>query len=230
MKNLNIIYKIIIIFLVAISCELDNYDWPDATFYGTILDYETNEAVQQDIRAGSVIDYIEHGFENPEVQYMVIKNDGTFRNTMMFSGTYTMILTRGNCVPTDSVVVEISPGENKSDFVVQPYIRIIDVSIEKSGDKIVASLKLDQTVTNKVKRIGLYAHPEPTVGEPINIVKSEKNINAVTNSETVYTLEIDLIANSNLLIAGKQYYFRVGALIDIGQAKYNYAPAVRIGV
>jgi len=230
MKYIHIIYRLLIILLVAVSCELDNYDGPDASFYGSILDYETNEPIEQDIINGTQIEYIEHGFANPITQYMVIKNDGTFRNDLMFSGTYTMILVRGNFIPTDSMEIEVTSGNNERDFIVQPYIRVVDANIQKSGNKITASFKLDQTVTNTVKGIGLYAHPEPTVGQPMNIVKSEQTLNVVTNPETVYNLEIDLTANSNLLKPGKQYYFRVGALINVAQAKYNYAPAVRIGI
>ena len=44
------------------------------------LDIETGELVEQDIIDGAQIEFIEHGFENPETQYMVIKNNGTYRN------------------------------------------------------------------------------------------------------------------------------------------------------
>lgn len=207
------------------SCELDNYDGPDAKFYGTILDFETSEAIQQDIINGAQIEYLEHGFENPAVQYMVIKNDGTFRNDLMFSGTYTVSLVRGNFVTPPIDTVDIS-GDFKLDFMVQPYIRLKDVEIVKNGTKVTATFKLQQTVTNKVKKIGLYAHPEPTVGEPMRLVAAELTINAVTNETTVYTLEIDLEANKTVLIPGRKYFFRAGALIDASQAKLNYAPAV----
>ena len=39
------------------------------------------------------------------------------------------------------------------DFEVQPYIRVKDANIVKNGDKITATFKLQQTVTNKVKAI-----------------------------------------------------------------------------
>lgn len=224
------IYIAVITGLIFLSsCELDNYDGPDASFYGTIIDYETGEAIQQDIISGAEIEYIEHGFENPQIQYMVIKNDGTYRNDLMFSGTYTVSLVRGNFVtpPTDTVEIK---GDFKLDFEVQPYIRVKDANIVKNGNKITATFKLQQTVTNKVKKIGLYAHPEPTVGEPMKQVSAEMNINAVTNESTIYTLEIDLPSNITFLKPGGKYYFRVGALIDAAQAKFNYAPAVRIEI
>jgi len=44
----------------------------------------------------------------------------------------------------------------------------------------------------------------------------------------VYTLQIDLPSNSSILKPGTAYYFRIGALIDVGEAKLNYAPAIKI--
>jgi hypothetical protein len=61
-------------------------------------------------------------------------------------------------------------------------------------------------------------------------VAAEMAINAVADPNQTFTLEIDLVANSSRLEAGKEYFFRIGALIDVGEAKFNYAPAVRLGI
>ena len=76
--------------LILHSCELDNYDGPDATLSGRIIDKETGELVEQDIIRGTQIEFIEHGYDNPLTQYMVIKNDGTYANKMMFANDYTI--------------------------------------------------------------------------------------------------------------------------------------------
>lgn len=216
--------------LVLGSCELDqldNYDGPDATISGGIYDNQTGELVEQDIINGMQIEYIEHGFDNPQTQYMVVKNDGTYRNNLMFSGRYTIQPVRGNFVPVEAQEIEVS-GDTEQDFEVQPYIRLRNVEIQKQESKIVATFNLEQTVTNPVRRIGLFAHEQVNVGEPLNRVSSVVNVNAVTNDVTRYRLEINLEAHTGQLQSGKEYYFRVGALIDAPEAKYNYAPAVRI--
>lgn len=218
--------------LVLGSCELDqldNYDGPNATISGGIYDYQTGELVEQDIINGMQIEYVEHGFDNPQTQYMVVKNDGTYRNNLMFSGTYTIQPVRGNFVPVEAQEIEVS-GDTRHDFEVQPYIRVRNVEIQKEENKIVATFNLEQTVTNPVRRIGLFAHEQVNVGEPLNLVSSVVNVNAVTNDVTRYRLEINLDAHSSQLQNGKEYYFRVGALIDAPEAKYNYAPAVRIAI
>lgn len=216
--------------LLFISCdlhELDNYKGPDATIFGGIYDVETGELVQQDILHGMQIEYVENGFDNPETQYMVVKNDGTFMNKLMFSGTYTIQPVRGNFVPVPKQGIEVK-GDTRIDFKVQPYIRIKNLNIKKQDNKVVATFQVQQTISNKVSRLALFAHPEPNVGSSLNTVSSIMITNAIIYPETEYTLEIDLANNASRLKPGEQYYFRVGALMDAPEAKYNYAPAVRL--
>lgn len=230
MRTIKIYTAVLINLFLFSACdlqEIDNYDGPDATIHGGIYDELTGELLQQDIINGMQIEYIEHGFENPQIQRLVVKNDGTYRNDLMFSNTYTIRPVRGNFVPVEEEVIEVK-GNTLKNFEVQPYIRLRNVTIEKQENKIVATFNLDQTVTNKVNRIGLFAHEEPNVGDPLNSVASVVNINAVTNDVTTYRLEINLEAHGGTLQSGKQYYFRVGALIDAPEAKFNYAPAVRL--
>ena len=52
--------------LLATSCELDNYDGPDASISGGIYDVQTGELIPQDIIQGSVIEYTEDGYGNPQ--------------------------------------------------------------------------------------------------------------------------------------------------------------------
>lgn len=202
--------------------ELDNYDPPTAGLNGSFIDEETGELVEQDIIRGSVIELVEHGYDPVSPQYLIVKNDGTYENSRLFANTYTVQPVRTNFKVVDPVDVVIS-GQTKLDFLVTPYIRIKDVEITKSGDKIIANFRLEQTSVSNILRIGLYAHPDPHVGEPMQIAKIEQNINAVVDPNQVHTLELDIndpdLKDSNL------YFFRVGALIDVPEAKFNYAPA-----
>lgn len=225
-----ILFPLIALLLFATSCELDNFDGPNASIRGAIYDEETNEPIEQDIISGTQIDYIELGFENPVTQYMVFKVDGTYQNDLFFAADYSIRPNRGNFVPVSIDTIKIKKGKNELDFRVKPYIRIKNASIVKKGNKIVATFNIQQTVTNKVNKIGLFAHREPTVGQPMKLVGVEKTLGSTTSEEVQYELEIDLEANSNTLKAGQQYYFRVGAIITATDAKYNYAKAVRIDI
>lgn len=209
------------------ACELDNYDGPDAALSGGIYDSETKELIPQDIYQGSQIEYVEHGFDNPEIQYMIFKNDGTYQNKLMFANTYTIQPVRGNFVLVEAQDVEVK-GDMKLDFYALPYIRIQQVKVERIGDKVVATFHLQQTVDNRIARIGLFAHPEPHLGANLYQVATIRELGGNADEKALYTLEIDLEANRSYLKDGESYYFRVGALIDAPEAKYNYAPLVRL--
>lgn len=230
MKPLKIHLSILVCLFSLSSCELseiDNYDAPNATISGGVYDVETKELVQQDIIRGGQIEYVEQGYNNPQNQYMVLKNDGTYQNKLMFANTYTMQLVRGNFVPLEKQEVVVK-GDTKLDFQVQPYIRVKNANIVKQDNKIIATFNIQQTVSNEVSRIGLFAHEEVNVGDPLHVVATRQDINVATSESTLYTLEIDLAAHQGSLKPGSAYYFRVGGLINASEAKYNYAPAVRI--
>ncbi|SIN89649.1 DUF3823 domain-containing protein [Chitinophaga niabensis] len=223
MKKLSSI--ILIAALALASCEKDNYDGPNAGLSGNFIDATTKALVEQDIIRGTEIEILEKGYT--EAQYLIVKNDGTYANTLLFANTYTVRPVRGNFIPIEAQEVNIQ-GQTKLDFTVTPFIRVNNVSIVKTGTKVVATFKLQQNVINNVQKIGLYAHQDSRVGEPMRQVATERDINAVVDANTVYTLEIDLAANSTILKPGKPFYFRVGAKIDMGETKFNYAPAVKI--
>ena len=212
--------------LSTASCELDNYPGPDAQIYGEVRDAETGELIQQDLSGGSIIRYIEHGYENPDQQSMNFKVDGTYRNNMMFSGTYDFYFEESNFQIQERLTdYKIKKGENRLDFEVIPYIRITDVSITRNGDKIVASFKVTPTVDNNVRQIGLFGHPDFIVGNQYALDRVTRDINESFNGQTrEYTLELGTGAFSS----GEPCYFRVGAIIDVANSKYNYAPAVTI--
>jgi hypothetical protein len=227
MKNYIITLMLLMFVALCTSCELnelDNYKAPDAGLYGDIIDDETGELVQQDIVRGSVIEIIESGYTVP--QYLIFKNDGTYANTRLFSNTYSVQPVRGNFKVVEPQQVDIH-GQTKLDFRVTPYIRIKDPQITRTGDMIKATFRLEQTSVSNVLKVGLYAHRDPHVGQTMQLAKQEININAVVDPSEVYTIELDIFSDADLFSnEGKTLFFRIGALIDVPEAKYNYAPAV----
>lgn len=211
------------------ACELDNYDGPNASVGGTIIDKDTKQPIEQDIIRGTQIIFVELGYDNPAIQSMAIKNDGTYMNSSMFAGRYNFYFNESNFVQPEKLEsYEIKKGNNELNYEVQPYIRISDVSIRKIENKIVSTFKVSPTVENKLKKVALFAHVDNVVGDAFKTVESTLDVNAKVEGSQIYTLEIDL-STANLK-SGTQYYFRVGALIDAVGAKYNYAPAVRLAI
>lgn len=221
------LYILVIVALLFSSCELDNYGAPDAKFFGSIIDTETNENIPQDLIQGAVIEYVEQGFENPQIQQLRFKSDGTFRNNLMFSGTYQIQPVRGNFQAVLPEMIDIG-GDTEYTFKTIPYIRINDVTMELNADssKVIATFKLDQTVGEPVKTLMLVADLNPSVGVGIRTATQGKNVNAVVDPNEVFTLEL----KTKNLEKGKDYFFRVCALIDIPEAKNNFCEAIRIGI
>lgn len=219
-------------FIIAVvlfaSCKLDQYDAPNASIHGVVRDVNGGALIQQDVEAGSKIIYREHGFQNPEEQQMIFKENGEYRNNLMFPGRYDFYFNESNFVKPDTLKSYfVKAGDNTLDFTVQPYIRVSSVTIAKTGNEIVATFTITPTVTNNVKQIGLFGHIDRIVGNQFALQRATRNIDAASKDTPVtYTLKL----STNGFTAGTTYYFRVGALIDVANAKYNYAPSVTITI
>lgn len=221
------------------SCEIDNFDAPDGKFYGAIKDSIGGALVETELINGSVIEAYEQGYPTEKLQRWLIKNNGEFRNDLVFPGKYNLFLRNGNFFPYSVSGFEIKSGENQHDFSVVPYIRIKNSSIthDKAANKIVATFSLEAGKPNvKVKAIRLYGFSDMYVGEAIKFNTSgagfAKTFNpTVLIDATTYSLSIDLNANSNFFKPGRNYYFRIGALADVqgvGTVRHNYVPNVKI--
>ncbi len=220
-----IVFIIIVSMVCFSSCELDNYDAPNAKIYGKIIDSETGEAIQQEILEGSRIDYVELGdFKNPPTQQMRFKTDGSYRNDLMFSGKYRIQARRGNffILPPDTIQVK---GETEYNFVTKPYIRIKNVTYAIEERDVVASFQIEQVADNPVKSIALFVDINPNVSQSLRKIASIAEINTMVEPENVFTLKIKIDPLMDIIPSGKPtFYFRVGALISgMAEAKYNYS-------
>jgi hypothetical protein len=228
--NITILISCLIISLI--SCEIDNYEGPNASFYGSIIDNETGALVGTELINGSTIRAFEQGFETPVAQTWLIKNTGEFRNDMVFAGTYNFDLSNGNFYPISVENFKINSGDNQHDFRVTPYIRIKNVNISHSNNQIIATFSLEAGEPEvKVKSIRLYAFTDMHVGENIKFSTSGTNFlqnfsPSKTIDNSVYTLTIELGENENHFKYNRNYYFRIGALADVtgvGTVRHNYS-------
>ena len=145
----------------------------------------------------------------------------------MFSGSYEIQPVRGNFLEVPVETIEIK-GDTEHNFSTLPYIRIKEVNISLSEDstKVIAQFKMEQLVPEPVKTLMLVGDLNPSVGIGIRTATQGKNVNAVVNPDDVFTLEL----KTKSLDKGRDYFFRICALIDIPEAKYNFCPAVKIGI
>ena len=216
------------------SCEVDNYDGPNASIHGSILDEKTGELVGSDMENGNAIKVREQGFSKPTDQTWYITNTGEYRNNMVFAATYDVRFENGNFYPFEIKDFVVKAGDNTYDFKVIPYIRIKNSKIEKNGNVITATFSVEAGKPEvKLKEIQLSAFSDMWVGNNVKLAviggtnKRTFSPTVDINTTETYTLTINLDDNKDVLKYSKDYYFRIGALADVsgvGTVRYNYAP------
>ncbi|MFA5327479.1 MAG: DUF3823 domain-containing protein [Prolixibacteraceae bacterium] len=88
MKLQVIISLIIVLALSSCLDDIDNYDAPDSTITGVVIDNTTNEGVQTEQPNGFRIRLIESGYDNVVPLDFWGKPDGSFYNSQLFANTY----------------------------------------------------------------------------------------------------------------------------------------------
>lgn len=135
MKSFKYYILTILSVLVFTSCEIDNYDAPDCTIQGKILDH-LNQPFQTHQGSG-IIRIREMSWAKDENTYtanrtLKVQQDGTYTNTKIFNGTYRLLPYSGAFFPYDDEnkdnddageLVEIK-SKATQDFVVTPYLTI----------------------------------------------------------------------------------------------------------
>jgi len=163
--------------LSASSCslfELDNYDAPEETLFGKVVDAATGNPVLTDQGSEGIrVRLTETSWEgetNPIDFYC--RPDGTFRNTKIFDADYNVRID-GPFIPlvretSDGVLLEDSSvnvrikGETEVNFEVQPFlnVEIVDVPMASNG-RITAKVKVTRGISaeefkRKVEPMGDY--------------------------------------------------------------------------
>lgn len=130
-KLINYIVPLLFALCILSSCEKDNYQAPEATIQGQILDHN-GKLLQTEHGNGNMRIKMEElswakGDESIAItpQYLNLKQDGTYINTKWFAGEYRMTPVEGPFYPynADGETVKIG-GTTSKDFVVTPYLDI----------------------------------------------------------------------------------------------------------
>lgn len=155
------------------SCEIDNYDEPDALFSGQ-LTYQ-GEPVR--VAADEVrFQLWQSGFGNEGPIDVHVAQDGSF-SALLFSGEYrlTLLSGEGPFVANTGEEQILINGDTNRDIEVTPYYMIRNATISVSGNSVEASASLDQIVTGEgarnVERVTLYLNDSQFVSE-----NSDENI------------------------------------------------------
>jgi hypothetical protein len=135
MKQLNFYCVFVFCCLLFVSCEIDNYEAPDCTVEGQVFDH-LNQPFQAS-QGAAIIRIRETSWAKDDATYTAnqtlrVQQDGTYRHTKIFQGTYRLLPYMGAFFPYDDVnadnddageLVTIN-GSAAKDFTVTPYLTI----------------------------------------------------------------------------------------------------------
>jgi hypothetical protein len=224
------------------SCAIDNYDEPDCTIYGTVIDDATGKPIQSQQPNGFKIRLMEYSWsETPQPLDFWGMADGTFRNTKIFAGEYGVQPIDGAFIIPEEQRVKIK-GSGEVTFRVTPYLYITDVSFTnpvldplpdggwEGSYKMEVSYKLGKPAASpgKIQESYVFFARSEQVGLSGNDATLSRKIDLSgtddeTITQTTYTQTI------TKLPSGKTYYFRVGARTTTS-GRYNYSEVLEIKI
>ncbi|UJH90743.1 DUF3823 domain-containing protein [Antarcticibacterium sp. 1MA-6-2] len=167
------------------SCEIDNYDEPDALFSGQ-LTYQ-GEPVR--VAADEVrFQLWQTGFGNEGPLDVHVAQDGSF-SAVLFSGEYLLSLLSGEGPFQANTGEEqiIINGNTTMDIEVTPYYMISNAAYNVSGNVVEGSASLNQIITGEggrnVERVTLYLNDAQFVSENSdeNIAGGDANLEDLSN-------------------------------------------------
>ena len=218
MKKLLFILPLALMVNSCIFFKMDNYEGPNATISGRIIDSKTKENVPTECKYGNMFGGMYRGaptvgyfsvyekdrsevydipLEGTGVQYWHIKYDGSYTNTQVFSGNYRIAALSDNFYPVTKDDVRINAGENVLDWEVTPYCRIINPKVELQGGKFVATFAVeygDASKANTIYDARFLCYPDCYVGMYCNYCGQDPGAiskNIVADGVTINTLTID---------------------------------------
>ncbi len=212
--------------LLALSgCGVDNYAEPSETLTGKLIDSDGEPLITEQPN-GFLIRLYEEGSSTAYDFWG--KPDGSFRNTKLFGGNYTVQPINGPFLEVDPVEVRIS-GVTNVDFVVTPLCKIDATIINDGGD-----VKATYTVTKAVgagkirDAILLVTKWNPNVGIYCRDWSANTNFIPVDDALIVGTEQTLTVAD--VLESGVTYYARVGVLCENTVGRYNLSPITKLVV
>ena len=220
----SILLSVTMIALLA-SCQIDNYDGPDATVTGSVIDNATGKPILTE-PYGFRIKMDETSWsDNPTPRYISGQIDGTFNDKSYFAGTYVATPVDGAFVVPEPQTIQVkSKNTTTVNFSVNPYIRFDNVSIVKEGATVKATFTLVKFVPSAVPvDYAVIANAKtPYFGMSDNQVNSGR----ITLREEDFGVPKEIVLDR--FVSGTMYYIRIAAYCQNPTGRYNYTDVVKI--
>lgn len=230
------IYNIAVILfaLCAFSCEKDNYEAPEATIQGQILDHN-GKLLQTEHGNGNMyikMEELSWAGDDETIaitpQKLNVKQDGTYVNNKWFAGEYRMTPSEGAFYPynEEGEIVQIK-GTTTKDFTVTPYLDIewVEEPTLTADNYIIASVRF--------KRNSMSGVAKPDLNNAILCVSTNQYCGNNNKDGQLFTgtqkvtndqegVVIELKTSMAVKYTGTTYWVRVGLCCSDAYKKYNY--------
>ena len=226
----------------AASCmKIDNFDGPEARVSGRIIDKTTGEPMLLDHGVNHIRIWEVSYSLNPTPQDLAIREDGTYQNTKLFSGTYDMLPRDGAWWPCDTTYhVAIGKKGTVQDFEVTPYLHVVDFSAELSGTTLTMTCRLHAPVTEGLPQIiqvrafvnnnmhcgpGNQMNYYNTDASRVNVRKMWTAIGDASGNQTADPYVVTVPVKP-----GYTYWVRMGAQLNDTYNSWNLSKVIKIEV
>lgn len=246
-----IFYSILVCLVVVLfnSCEIDNYDEPQETIKGRVVDAATGELVLTDQGSeGTRVRLRELSWKETKVpdnfDFFCMK-EGIFQNTKVFKGHYNVridgafmplvrLSSSGDTIADESKYVDIA-GVTEVEFKVQPFLKVEWIGTPTvSGGKITATVKVTRAISPadfkaKIEPMGGYNDNMLNVTD-VRLFVSQVPYVGYREWDNRYTQEMNFSGNSFEAQLGQPITITTKGTIPAGRtvfiraaARINYA-------
>lgn len=222
--------------LASAACtKIDNYEGPDASFEGRLIDAATGENFQT--APGNIqVRLLQVSWSaTPAPQEIPSKIDGTFKDTKLFSGKYKVIPVGGAFWPVlDTAEVNIAGG-SKHDFELTPYLVINNFRHTLEGTSLKLNFDIEAPIgagLPTIIEVQPYVNTTKMVGPGASIFNYSDARKVVINKEWINMAPADKSIELTIpeLASGRTFYVRVGVRLNDSFKSSNLSPIIEIKV
>jgi len=221
--------------LLIYSCEKDNYESPDATMQGAILDAGgVPLQLEQGQGTGRIRMEDKSWSDNPIPFYLNFKQDGSYINNKLFAGTYLVTPVEGAFYPVEETEVEVK-GSIKHDFHVVPYLNVEWVQEPEvlPDGKVTATFKFTRNAGPAGEAMPdlldyqLFISTTQYVGN--NNFDGTIVAGVVNTSNDMENVNITITSTAPMKYS-TTYWVRVGVRVNDSYKKYNYTTIKTVAI
>lgn len=222
-----------ILSVLAVSCEYDNYDAPNAQLTGKIV----YQGEPLGLSTGEVtFQLYEPGWQLTAPINVNVAQDGSY-SALLFNGTYKLIIPK-NQGPfmnisnggSDTIVVNLN-GKTTKDIEVMPYYMVRNPQFTANAGAVTATFKAEKILTDanakNIEKVWLLINKTTLVDEraDYNIASASKNGSDITDPNA-----ISLSVNVPTIVPTQNYVFARVAIKMAGVEKLIFSPVQKLSI